>query len=173
MLAAPACFLRSMCPALSSATPSRLLANNCSTPCTTDTAATFDSIDGPPASVVSVLLGPPVESPQPLPGSRISCCSPQMSCVSGAPDQVSDDEIPIPRLRVTAPPGASAHAAATLPADCDDEVPIPRFSYHTALVSCHGDAEVSLPRPSVSRPSSSKSPPIFRPQPAPQVGGRG
>jgi hypothetical protein len=43
-----------------------------------------------------------------------------MSCVSGAPDQVGDYEIPIPRLRVTAPPGPSAHAAATLPADCDD-----------------------------------------------------
>jgi hypothetical protein len=28
--------------------------------------------------------------------SRISCYSPQVHCVSGAPDQVSDDDVPIP-----------------------------------------------------------------------------
>jgi hypothetical protein len=70
---------------------------------------------------------------------------------------------------------AIARAAATSLADSDDEVPI-YFQYiqrGTALLSCYGDAEALLPRPSVSRLSSSTSPPIVRPQPAPQAGGRG
>jgi hypothetical protein len=43
-------------------------------------------VDGPPASVNSVLLGSFVVSPQPFPRSRISYCSPQVTCVSGALD---------------------------------------------------------------------------------------
>jgi hypothetical protein len=91
--------------------------------------------------------------------------------VSGDPDQVSDDEVPIPRLHVTSPPQPPARAAAISPADSDDEVPIPHFSHLTALLSCYGDAAVPLPRPSVSRLSSSTSPPILRLQTAPQAGG--
>jgi hypothetical protein len=94
----------SVCPALSPTTPSQPHVRTCATPCTTDTAPTSDSMDGPPASVASVLQGSPVESPQPLHRSCISCCSPQVSCVSGALDQVSDGEVHIPRLRVTVPP---------------------------------------------------------------------
>jgi hypothetical protein len=116
-------------------------------------------MDGPPASVTSVLLGSPVVSPQQLLRSRISCCSPQVSCVSGAPDQVRDDEVPIPRLHVTSPLRPFARAAATLPADSDDVVPILSFSRCTALIWCYGDAA-----PSVSRLSSSTSLPIVCPQ---------
>jgi hypothetical protein len=89
MLAVKACFLRSMCPALPLATPCQPPAHTCSTPCTTDTATTLDSLVGPPASVTSVLLGSPVMSPQPPPRFRISCCSPQVSCMTDTsrPDQ--------------------------------------------------------------------------------------
>jgi hypothetical protein len=58
---------------------------------------------------------------------------------SGTPDQISDDEVRIPRLHGTFPPQPSAHA------------------------------EVSLPRPGVSCLFSSPSPPIVRPQPALQA----
>jgi hypothetical protein len=49
----------------------------------------------------------------------------------------------------------------------------PRFSHRAALVSCYGDAEIPLLRPGVSCLSSSPAPPIVRPQPALQAGGRG
>jgi hypothetical protein len=78
--------------------------------------------------------------PQPPPSSRSFCCSPQ---VSGTPDQISDDEVRIPRLHGTFLPQPSAHA------------------------------EVSLLRPGVSCLSSSPSPPIVHPQPALQAGGCG
>jgi hypothetical protein len=155
-----------MCPALSPATPSQPPAHTSSTPCTADTATTLDSMDGPPASV---LLGSPVVSLQPLPRLRIPCCNPQVSCVSGAPDQVSDDEVPIPLLLATSPPRPFARAAATSPAESDDEVPIPCFSHRTDLVSCYGDAEAPLPRPSVSHLSSYTSPPIVRLNPPPRL----
>jgi hypothetical protein len=51
-------------------------------------------------------------------------------------------------------------------------VPIPHFSHRTALVSCCGAAEVPFSRPGVSCLTSSPSPPILRPQPALQAGGR-
>jgi hypothetical protein len=89
------------------------------------------------------------------------------------PDQISNDEVPIPRLHVTSSPQPSVYAAALMPADRDDEVPIPHFSHRTALHSCYGDAEVPLPHPGVSCLSSSPSPPTVRPQPALQAGGRG
>jgi hypothetical protein len=60
MLAATACFQRSMCPAHSLTTPTESPAHSCSTPCTTDTATTLDSMDGPPASVASVLMLSPL-----------------------------------------------------------------------------------------------------------------
>jgi hypothetical protein len=53
MLAAAACFLRSMCPDISPVTPSHA----CSTVCTTDASTTLDSMDGPSASARAVLLG--------------------------------------------------------------------------------------------------------------------
>jgi hypothetical protein len=81
--------------------------------------------------------------------------------VSGAPDQVSDDEVPIPCQHVTTPPRPSAPAAAPSPADRDDEVPIPQFSHCTALLSCYGDAEVPLPLPSLSRLFSSTTVLLF------------
>jgi hypothetical protein len=79
-----------------------------------------------------------VISPQAPPRSRSFCCSPQVSCVSGAPGQISDDEVRIPRLYGTFPPQPSAHAAAPSTGDSDDEVLIPRFSHRAALVLCHG-----------------------------------
>jgi hypothetical protein len=42
------------------------------------------------------------------PRSRISSRSPQVSCMAGTPDQVSDDKVPIPRLHVTSPAQPSA-----------------------------------------------------------------
>jgi hypothetical protein len=93
--------------------------------------------------------------------------------VSGTPDQISDDEVPIPGLHVISPPQPSAYAAAPSPADSDDEVPIPCFSHRIVLVSCYGDVEVPLPRPGVlclsSSPSCSPStcPAGWRPQPMP------
>jgi hypothetical protein len=128
MFAVTACFLH-VCALL----PFQPPAHTCSTPCTTDTDAFLDSLVGPPASVTWVLLGSPVRSPQPPPRSRISFCSPE---VSGAPSQISDDEVPIPLLHVTSLPQPSAHAAAPSPADSDDNVPILCFSHRTALVSC-------------------------------------
>jgi hypothetical protein len=64
----------------------------------------LDSLVGSPASVTSVLVGSPITPPQPPPRYRISCLSPQVSCVSGTPDHISDDKVPIPRLHVTSPP---------------------------------------------------------------------
>jgi hypothetical protein len=92
--------------------------------------------------------------------------------LSGAPDRASHDEVPIPLLHVTPPPRPSALAAAPSLIKSDDEAPILPFSHCTALVSCYGDAEVPLLRPSISHLSSFTSPPIVRPQPAPQAGGR-
>jgi hypothetical protein len=133
MLAATACFLRSMCRSLSPTTPSQPPA--CYAPCTTDTATTSDSKEDPTASISSVLLGSPFVSPWTLPSSSVSCRSPQLPCVSNASDQVNDDEVPILCLHVTSPPRPSACAAAASPADSDDKSPIPQFS-HPALVSC-------------------------------------
>jgi hypothetical protein len=162
-----------MCPALSPATPSQPPAHACSTPCTTDTATTLDSLDGPPASVASVLLGFPVESPQLPPRSHISCCSPQASDVSGAPDLGGDDDVPLRPLPVTPPPPRPfARATASSLADSDDDVPSPLILHRTALLLCYGDAAIPLPRPGVSRLSSSTSPHIVRPQPALQAGSR-
>jgi hypothetical protein len=39
----------------------------------------------------------------------------------------------------------------------DDEIPIPRFSHRTALVSCHGDAEVPLQHLSYCLPSNCRA----------------
>jgi hypothetical protein len=93
-------------------------------------------------SIVFTVLGAPVVSTRPLLRSNVPLCSPHVPCRSGAPDQVSDDEAPIPCLHVTPPPPPrhSARAAAVSPADSDDEVPIPRFSHHPALVSCCGSS---------------------------------
>jgi hypothetical protein len=132
-----ACFLRSMCLALSPATPPQPPAKTFSTPCRTGTAPTLDCMDGPPASVTSVLLASLVY-PQPLPRSHTSCCSPQ---VSGAPSQVSNDQVPIPQLHVTCPLRPSA----------------PHFSHCSALLSCYGDAYVPLPCTCVSGRSYSTS----------------
>jgi hypothetical protein len=96
---------------------------------------------------------------------------PLSSCVSNAPDQVSDDEAPISCLHVTSPPHSSARAAPASPDNSDDDIPILRFSHRPALVSCSGDAEVLLLRPSLSHPYSSTTPPIIRPRPALQAGG--
>jgi hypothetical protein len=66
--------------------------------------------------------------PRPPPRSCSFCCCPQVSCVSGTPGQISDDEIRIPRLHGTFPPQPSAHAAATVMA---------KFSFrvsHTVLL---------------------------------------
>jgi hypothetical protein len=94
-------------------------------------------------------------------------------CILGAPDQVSDDEVPIPHLHATPPSPPSARAAATLLADSDDEVPLLRFSPRTALLSCCGDAVVPFPHPIICCLSSSASSPIVRPQPALQAGSLG
>jgi hypothetical protein len=93
--------------------------------------------------------------------------------LSGTPDQISNDEVRIPRLHGTFPPQPSAHAAAPSPADSDDEVLIPRLSHRAAVGLCDGDAEVPLPCPGVACLSSSPSPHIVRPQPALQASGRG
>jgi hypothetical protein len=68
--------------------------------------------------------------PSRLLGPAFPLCSPQVSCT---PEQISDDEVPIPHLHDTSPPQPSAHAAAPSPADSDDEVPIPRVS-HTVML---------------------------------------
>jgi hypothetical protein len=61
------------CPVFSPVTPSPA----CPTLCTTDTATTIDSMDGAPASVISVLLGFPVVSPQTLPRSCVPVVVPR------------------------------------------------------------------------------------------------
>jgi hypothetical protein len=45
-----------------------------------DATTIVDSLDGPPASVTSVLMAPPVVVPQQLPWSRVPCCTPQLPC---------------------------------------------------------------------------------------------
>jgi hypothetical protein len=54
--------------------------------------------------------------------------------VSGTPDQIRDDEVPIPRLHVTSPPQPSAPSAAPSPGDSDDEVSVPHFPNCSAFV---------------------------------------
>jgi hypothetical protein len=48
-------------------------------------------------------LGVDVQTLLPVARSCVSCWSPQVPCVSGAPDQVNNGEIPIPLLHVTPP----------------------------------------------------------------------
>jgi hypothetical protein len=92
MLAVGASFLRRKCPAFSHASPSHPPAHTCSTPCTCSALHTpLLPQTAPLASVTSVLLGSPVVSPQLPPRSRNFACSPQVSCVSDTPDQISDD----------------------------------------------------------------------------------
>jgi hypothetical protein len=90
---------------------------------------TLDSLVGPPASLASVLLGSPSMSPQPPPRSRSFCCCPQ---VFGTPDQISNDEVCIPRLHGPFPPHPFAHAARPSPADSADKVLIPCFLHRAA-----------------------------------------
>jgi hypothetical protein len=44
--------------------------------------------------IISAFLDSFLASPQPLPGSCISCCYPQVPCVSGAPELANDHEAP-------------------------------------------------------------------------------
>jgi hypothetical protein len=67
-----------------------LPAHPCSTPCTTDTATTLH-IDG--RSTCLYHFRPPGFPRCVRTGPAASCCSPQVPCVSGAPDQGSDDEV--------------------------------------------------------------------------------
>jgi hypothetical protein len=117
------------------------------------TAAALDSMDGLPASVTSILLGSPVAPPHLLLKSRITCCSPQVSCVSDAPDQGSDDEVPIPRLLTVLM-----------------KFPLPG-SFNTPLYF-HVMVVMMRFLPGVSCTSSSPYPPIVCPQPALQAIGR-
>jgi hypothetical protein len=115
VLAAMAYFLRSMCRAFSRMTASQPPA--CSIHCTSDTAITLDSIDGPNAYITCVLLllVSPVVSPPPFPRSGGFCYTPQVPCVPGAPDRVSDDEGPIPCLHVWLCGPATSDAQSTAP----------------------------------------------------------
>jgi hypothetical protein len=91
-----------------------------------------------------------------------------MPCLSGAPDQVSDDEVPIPRLHVTATPRPSAYAAAISPADSDDDAPIPLLSLY-----CSDFMLCSSPAPQCFSPLLLHLHSYWSPQPVPQAGGRG
>jgi hypothetical protein len=62
--------------------------------------------------------------------------------VFGAPDQVSDDEVPIICLHVASPPRPSACGAAASPAGSDGAVPIPRLFRRPALVLWSDDAAI-------------------------------
>jgi hypothetical protein len=62
----------------------------------------------------------------PTPTQTSPAQSPQVPKVSGTSDQISNDEVPIPRLHAAAcpfPPQPAAHAAVSSPAGSDDEVP--------------------------------------------------
>jgi hypothetical protein len=101
-----------MCPALSPAASSQPPAHACSTLFTTNTASTLD------ICMVHLSLCPGLPGCAPPPAtSYVLRCPPQVPCVSGAPDQVSDDEAPISCLHFTSPPRPSvlAGAAACLP----------------------------------------------------------
>jgi hypothetical protein len=100
-------------------TPSQPPAHACSTPRTTDTTA---SMDGPPASVTSVLLGSPVVSPQPLPRSCVSSCSLKCLACLVLPTRSAMMRFALQTfLRVTFPPRPSALSAVPSPADSDDD----------------------------------------------------
>jgi hypothetical protein len=67
--------------------------------------------------------------------------------VYGAPDQVSDDEVPIICLHVASPPRPSACAAAASPASSDGAVPIPRSSLGPTLDLWSDDAAIPFVGP--------------------------
>jgi hypothetical protein len=189
MLAVTACFLRSMCPALSSATPSQPPARACSTLCTTDTATTLDSMNGPAASITSILLGSPVVSPLLLPRPRVffwvfprclaSLVLPTRSAMMRFTFLVCMSLPPLDLLPVLLLPRLPTVTMKTKKKQIStrkawtNEVPISRFSHCPARVSCYGDGGAAHLRPSLSHLSSSTSPPFVRPRPAPQTGGRG
>jgi hypothetical protein len=88
---------------------------------------------------------------------------PQVSCMSGASDLVSDDQSPFPCLLTVAPMWRPVNA--TLIADNGEEVPIPHFTLHLALVPCNNDEEVLVLRPrlpSFCSPSSSPIQPLTK-----------
>jgi hypothetical protein len=130
LLVATGCFPRSPCLALSPATPSRPPAHACPIPCTTEhgrsTCLCHFRPPGPSRCVTQLV------SPMPRSMSRVSC-SPQVPCVPGAPDQVTNDEVPIPCMSPP-PPRPCARAAATLLVDSDDKVPILCFSHRSGFL---------------------------------------
>jgi hypothetical protein len=118
---------------------------------------------------LSLPPGFPIVSPQPLPRSRGSCCSPQVPCVSSASDHVSNDKVPIPCLHVTAPPRPSALAAATSPTVIWT---FPFCVSHTVLLWFHGMVMlrfVSCAPVFLAFILPPPSPYIVCPQPAPQA----
>jgi hypothetical protein len=133
MLAVKACFLCSMCPAHSPATPSQPPAHACSTPCTTDTATTLDSLVGPPASVTSVLLGSPVMSPQPPPRPRICCCSPQVSCMTDTSTRSAKMRFPF-LVCMSPPPPLILLPILPLPRTPTEMTKFPFHVSHTTLI---------------------------------------
>jgi hypothetical protein len=110
-IATTASFLRCVCPNPSTLTLSRTLTHACSTTNSADSTTTTDSLDGLHASVI---MGSPSVSPRLMSRSHLSCCSPEVPCVSDALDQVSNNEVPIPCLQVPSCPLLSVHAMAVM-----------------------------------------------------------
>jgi hypothetical protein len=87
-------FLCRVCPTPYRMTPPRSPAHACSTPTSTDPAV--DNLDCSLASVSSVLLDSPSETPKPQSQSLPSYRCPLVPSTFGAADLVSDDEVPVP-----------------------------------------------------------------------------
>jgi hypothetical protein len=136
-------FPRCSRPTPSPLTLSRLPAHPASTPSSSDSTTTVDSLDGSHASVPSVILASPFANPRLLSQSTFAVVVPRcLVCLVLSTWSV------MPRspylVYRPCPPRDLLNAAATLLADSDDEVPIPGFPPRSALVLCYSDDEVLI-----------------------------
>jgi hypothetical protein len=105
IMAATTHFLHCVCPTPFPPPPPLPPVHACSTPSSVDSTTTMDSLACSHVSDPSFLLDSPSATPRLLSPSHPSCPSPQVPCVFGASDPVSDGEVPIAFLHVLLPPG--------------------------------------------------------------------
>jgi hypothetical protein len=78
--------------------------------------------------------------------SLLSCFSPQVPCVPGASDLVSDEDVPIPCLDVLSPRQFSDHAASVAASADEDLV----LRFPPCLILWDSDDEIIITRPTLS-----------------------
>jgi hypothetical protein len=110
----------------------------------------MNSLDCSLARFSSGIMGSPYKTPGLLSQSHTFWRIPQVPCMLGASDLVSDEDVPIPRLHVSSPSALqppSPHAPAASLADSGDEVPIPCNPSPSALLSLLHFPSHCLPSP--------------------------